>query len=231
MTNRKHPHPGRPYVSIVIPTLNEKKNIRKAISGIKSVLKDYEYEIIVVDGKSKDGTAEVASGMGAKVLFDMKGKGSALIKGFGSARGSIIISMDADLSHRPSELKLLIAGIETGYDVCMGSRFLMGGGTEDMPLLRKAGNKFFLMLVNILFGATYSDLCYGYRAFSRYAMNKLKLSERGFGIETEISIRAKKADLRILEVPSYEKKREEGMAKLQTFRDGYAILKTILNNI
>ena len=222
---------GKPYVSVVIPTLNERDNIRKAISGIAAILRGYNYEILVVDGMSTDGTAEIARGLGAKVAYDSHGKGSALIKGFSKAKGKIIISMDADLSHRPSELRLLIAGIETGYDVCMGSRFLTGGGTEDMPLVRKLGNKFFLMLVNVLFGSTYSDLCYGYRAFSRAAMRKMVLSEKGFGIETEISIKARKANLRILEVPSYEKKREDGEAKLQTFKDGYAILKTILNNV
>jgi glycosyltransferase involved in cell wall biosynthesis len=220
-----------PYVSIVIPTLNEESNIKTIITEIKEVLVGYDYEIIVVDGNSTDSTVKIARSMGALVLFDNFGKGSALIRGFATAKGSIIISMDADLSHRPRELKLLIAGIEAGYEVCMGSRFLTGGGTEDMPLLRQMGNKTFLLLVNSFFGSTYSDLCYGYRAFSRNALKRLRLSEKGFGIETEISIKAKKAKLRILEIPSYEKKRGEGDAKLRTLRDGYIILKTIFRNL
>jgi glycosyltransferase involved in cell wall biosynthesis len=223
--------PRAPYVSIVIPTLNEEKNIRETMAGIKEVLGGYSYEIIIVDGKSTDRTVKIARRLGAKVVFDDLGKGSALMKGFAKAKGAIIISMDADLSHRPSELKLLIAGIEAGYDVCMGSRFLTGGGTDDMPLLRQVGNKAFLFLVNLFFGSTYSDLCYGYRAFSRPAMRRIHLSEKGFGIETEISIKAKKAGLRILEIPSYEKKRGEGEAKLRTLRDGYIILRTIFSNL
>src|SRR5580700_2255977 len=108
-----------PYLSIVIPTLNEEHNIKKLMREIAPVIKNYKYEIIVVDGYSKDKTVEYAKEMGAKIIYDNKGKGSALIKGFNAAKGRIIISMDADLSNRPNELKLLIAGIEAGYEVCM----------------------------------------------------------------------------------------------------------------
>ena len=66
--------------------------------------------------------------------------------------------MDADLSNEPRELKILIAGIEAGYDICMGSRFLLGGGSDDMPLLRRFGNRVFVLLVNLIYGAKYTDL-------------------------------------------------------------------------
>ncbi len=221
----------KPYVSIIIPTLNEAKNLRDLLPSIKSTLKGYRYEIIIVDKNSADGTADVAKSSGAKVLYDSDGKGSALIKGFKEAKGSIIISMDADLSHRPKELKLLITAIEAGYDVCMGSRFLTGGGSEDMPAFRRFGNKAFVYMVNALYNAHYSDLCYGYRSFSRSATKKLDLKSVGFGIETEISIKAKKKHLKVIEIPSFEKKRGTGIGKLHSFRDGYIILKTILKNI
>ena len=221
----------RPYVSIIVPTFNERKNIRRLMAGVKSALRGLSYEIIVVDKHSGDGTAAIARSMGARVMYENKGKGNALRMGFAKARGRIIISMDADMSHRPNELKLLISGIETGYDVCMGSRFLVGGGTDDMPLFRKFGNRVFVTLVNLIFGTHYSDLCYGYRSMTREAVNKLRLSSVGFGIETEINIKAKKAGLRVLEVPSYEKRRSFGSGNLRAFRDGYAILKTIFDNI
>ncbi len=221
----------RPYVSIIVPTFNERKNIRRLMAGVKSALRGLSYEIIVVDKHSGDGTAAIARSMGARVMYENKGKGNALRMGFAKARGRIIISMDADMSHRPNELKLLISGIETGYDVCMGSRFLVGGGTDDMPLFRKFGNRVFVTLVNLIFGTHYSDLCYGYRSMTREAVNKLRLSSVGFGIETEINIKAKKAGLRVLEVPSYEKRRSFGNGNLRAFRDGYAILKTIFDNI
>jgi glycosyltransferase involved in cell wall biosynthesis len=221
---------SNPYVSIVIPTLNEERNIRTLIKQVDGVLKTYKYEIIVVDGYSKDNTVKYAKEMGAKIIYDKLGKGSALIKGLGAAKGKVTISMDADLSNRPNELRLLIAGLETGYDVCMGSRFLTGGGTEDMPLHRKIGNKFFVSLVNLLYGSHYTDMCYGYRSFGKGISKKLHLKETGFGIETEINIKAQKMKLRVLEVPSFEKERAAGEPKLSGLSDGFIILKTILKN-
>jgi glycosyltransferase involved in cell wall biosynthesis len=222
---------SRIHISVVIPTLNEEQNIPRLLPAIARQLKGAGYEIIVVDGGSNDRTAELAGRYGARVLYYAGGKGGALAMGLRTARGDILISMDADLSHRPGELRLLISGIEAGYDVCMGSRFICGGGTDDMPWIRKAGNKFFVFLVNSIFHSRYSDLCYGYRSFRRSVLPRLRLREKGFGIETEISINAVKAGLRIIEVPSTEKKRMSGEAKLRTFRDGYAILRTILKNV
>ncbi|MGC8567883.1 MAG: glycosyltransferase family 2 protein [Candidatus Micrarchaeia archaeon] len=214
----------------MIPTWNEVENITYLIKDIKKVLEGVKYEIIIVDRHSQDGTAKLARDLGAKVIYDDKGKGSALIKGFKEAKGDIIVSMDADLSNRASELKMLIAAIESGYDVCMGSRYLLGGGSNDMPLYRRIANKILVDIVNILYRSHYSDLCYGFRSFSKEALKKLDLKEEGFGIETEINIKAQKAHLKIIEIPSLEKKRENGEAKLHAFRDGYIIIKTIFKN-
>jgi glycosyltransferase involved in cell wall biosynthesis len=218
------------YVSIVVPTLNEEKNIAKVIHGIRKNLRSDRYEILVVDGHSRDNTVRIAKSLGARVIYDSEGKGSALIKGFNAAKGSIIVSMDADLSNEPKELNLLVESIRIGYDVCMGSRFMVGGGSEDISGIRVIGNKFFVFIVNLIFRSHYSDMCYGYRSFRKSIIRKLRLKEKGFGIETEININAVKARLKVIEIPSTEKKREAGEAKLRTFRDGYIILKTILKN-
>ena len=223
--------PAKEYVSVVIPALNEGRNIGKVIKGVQRRLRNREHEIIVVDGHSTDDTVEISKRLGARVIYDNVGKGSALIRGLKAAKGGIIVSMDADLSNEPKELGLLIDGIEIGYDVCMGSRFMAGGNSEDISLTRVLGNRFFVLSVNVLFGSRYSDMCYGYRSFSRNALQKLQLKETGFGIETEINIKAVKAHLKTIEVPSVEKKRMAGDPKLRTFRDGYVILRTILKNI
>jgi len=221
-------------VSLVIPTLNEEKNLPLVLKEIKRFFKqrkDLSYEIIVVDGYSKDKTVKVAKRFGCKILYDNLGKGSALIKGMEASKGDIVVTIDADVSHNPVELGLLIEGIRAGYDIVMGSRFIQGGGTEDMPWYRKLGNKFFVFLVNLIWKYNYSDLCYGYRAFKKNVWKKLNLKSKGFGIETEISIKAAKKKLKVLEVPSYEKKRKFGEGKLKTFRDGFLILKTILKEM
>ncbi|MEM0147150.1 MAG: glycosyltransferase family 2 protein [Candidatus Micrarchaeaceae archaeon] len=222
------------FVSVVIPTFNESENIHQAINGVKHEFQEMglrNYEIIVVDKYSPDGTAEIAKRLGAKIVYCRQGKGAALVKGLRLARGDILVSMDADLSNEPKELRLLIDAIDIGYDVCLGSRFITGGGSEDMPVIRVLGNKFFVMLVNVLFHAHYTDMCYGYRSFSKHAFRKLNLDEKGFGIETEMNIKIAKAKLKATEVPSYEKKRAHGAAKLNTLRDGYIILSTILRNL
>lgn len=214
-------------VSVVIPTLNEEKNLPIVLRDLKKI--KCVDEIIVVDKYSKDRTVEIAKKFGCKVFYDDKGKGSALRKGMMLAKKEVVINMDADCSMIAKEILLLKAGIEAGYDVCMGSRFIQGGGTEDMPLFRKMGNKFFVFLVNSLWGMNYSDLCYGYRAFRKSVIKKLDLKRNGFGIETEISIKTAKKNLRVLEVPSFEKARKYGKGNLRTFRDGWNILKTILS--
>ena len=222
---------SQPYLSVVVPTLNEQDNIKTLLKEVNSVLKEYNYEILVVDGHSTDRTVEYARALGAKILYDDYGKGSALIKGFNASKGEIIISMDADLSNRPNELKLLIAGIEAGYDLCLGSRFLTGGGSDDMPLIRKIGNTFFVGLVNLIYGSHYTDLCYGYRSFAKGVSKRLGLTEKGFGIETEISIKAQKKHMKVIEIPSYEKLRASGEGKLSSISDGFIILKAIFGNM
>jgi glycosyltransferase involved in cell wall biosynthesis len=148
-----------------------------------------------------------------------------------AAKGDIVIMMDADCSHKSSEIGLLTEGIKAGFDVCMGSRFIQGGGTEDMSWHRKMGNKIFVFLVNSIWRMNYSDLCYGYRSFRKNCINKLNLKQDGFGIETEISIKAAKKKLRVLEVPSYEKARDSGEGRLRTFSDGWRIFKTIIHEM
>ena len=224
-------HRIKERISVVIPTLNESGNIRKVIEEVKSVLSGNRYEIIVVDGHSTDDTVRIAKKLGARVIYDSLGKGSALIKGLNAAKGDILISLDADLSTDPREMWLLIDGIRVGYDVCMGSRFMAGGSSEDISPIRKLGNLSFVFLVNHLFGSRYSDMCYGYRSFRKGTMRRLGLKEKGFGIETEISIKSVKNGLKVIEVPSIEKKRALGEGKLRTFSDGYTILRTIIKNL
>ncbi len=220
-------------ISIVIPTLNEEKNLPTVLNDVKRYFrgKDTSYEIVVVDGYSRDKTVEIAERLGTKVIFDDIGKGAALRKGMEVAKGKIVITMDADCSHSSKELGLLIEGINAGFDICMGSRFIKGGGTEDMPWYRKLGNKFFVLLVNLFWHTNYSDLCYGYRSFRKNSIAKLCLESDGFGIETEIAIKAAKKNLDVLEVPSFEKPRTNGEGKLRTFGDGWIILKTIFTEL
>ena len=222
---------AKPYVSIVIPTLNEVSNIKWLIPAIRKVMRGYAYEIIIVDKYSKDGTAKTARSLGCKVVSGNLKKGEALLRGFAESNGKILIAMDADQSHRPKELRLLIAGIETGYDMCAGSRFITGGGSEDITPLRRFGNKMFVVLGNLLYGSHYTDIAYGYNAFTRRTIQRLRLTEPGFGIETDMHTKAAKYHLKVIEIPSFEKRRKSGVGKLRSLNDGLLILRIMLKNL
>jgi hypothetical protein len=128
----------------------------------------------------------------------------------------------------PLEIELFIEALERGADLAKGSRFIAGGGTADMSYLREAGNRGLLILANLLFGASNTDLCYGFAAFRRQAIEDLDLDARGFEIETQLFTRATRQGLRVVEVPSFEAPRRFGTSNLNTFRDGWRVLMTIL---
>ena len=218
--------PAEPRVSVVIPALNEAENLYYVLPRIPV---DVD-EVILVDGHSTDDTVQIAR----KLLPDIRvvpqggsGKGSALRTGFEAATGDVIVMLDADGSTDPGEIHLFVGGLRAGADFVKGSRFAVGGGTADMPLHRQLGNKAFVLLTRILFGARYTDLCYGYNAFWRDVVPLLDLDATGFEVETMMNIRAHRVGLRIAEVPSFEHARFHGEGRLRTFVDGWRVLKTI----
>jgi hypothetical protein len=121
-----------------------------------------------------------------------------------------------------------VGALLAGYDFAKGSRFAQGGGTADMQWYRRLGNLGFVLLVRLLFGGQYSDLCYGYNAFWRRVLPELDLEGDGFEIETMMNVRALRSKLKIAEIPSYEWARLHGTSRLRTVPDGWRVLKTIL---
>ena len=218
-------------VAVVIPAFNEEKNIGDVLYRLKSI--GYG-NILVIDGLSEDGTLKVAAQNGAKiVLQDGHGKGQAIRQVLSNSYldSDVLVLMDADGSMSPEEVPRFVEALRGGADVVKGSRFIDGGGTYDMTATRRIGNALMAFAVNILFGAKYTDLCYGFVAFNKKAIQKLAplLESNNFEIETEIFIKAKKLGLKILEVPSVEYMRKNGKSNLNAFSDGFKILKTILD--
>ena len=215
-----------PSVSVVIPTLNEAKNLAHVLPRIP----DWVDEVIIVDGLSVDDTVDVAMRClpnARLVTTTMRGKGAAMRAGFEAARGDIVVTLDADGSNDPAEIAAFVGALMSGADVAMGSRFALGGGTSDMEFHRKAGNWALTRLVRILFGARYSDLCYGYVAFWRDVFQHLDGPFTGFEVETVMHIRAVRAELSIAEVPSFEAERIWGTSNLRTISDGMRVLRSI----
>ena len=188
-------------------------------------------EVIIVDGDSTDGTIDVALGLrpDARIVRQVgRGKGSALRSGFDAARGDIIVSIDADGSTKPEEIVLFVDALLDGADYVKGSRFLRGGGSTDLTRLRSVGNLALTGLVRVIHGARFTDLCYGYNAFWADVLPSLGLMSTGFEIETEMNLRAHRARLRVVEVPSQEVDRIYGTSNLRPFQDGWRVLKMIL---
>jgi len=218
--------PAIPTVTVVVPALNEAENLPFVLPRI-----DPAHEVLLVDGNSCDGTREVARTLHPRIRVleqQGKGKGDALRTGFEVATGDVVVALDADGSTDPREIPAFVGALVAGADFVKGSRFVQGAGTEDMPFYRKLGNRLLTLLVRMLFGGRYSDLCYGYFAFWRDVAERLNVRSDGFEVETAISVRALKEGLKVVEVASFEGSRMHGRSKLRTFPDGWRVLKTIL---
>lgn len=220
-------------VRIGIPALNEEENLDSLLIKLKAL---GFCDIVVIDGKSTDKTCKIARSHGAKVILQNgQGKGDAVRQFFKENHRDVdaLVLMDADGSMGPQEIALLVKGLKSGADLIKGSRFMKGGYTYDMSLLRMIGNKFFISMVNLFFSTKYSDLCYGYMAFNSRTAEMISplLKAQNFEIETEILVKAKKLGLNVIEVPSIEYKRKNGKSNLKTFKDGFKILQTIFKTL
>jgi glycosyltransferase involved in cell wall biosynthesis len=233
---RSHHGEVRPRVSVVVPTYNEAKNLPHVFSLLPEV-----HEVIVVDGRSTDGTIDVALALRPDVKVvrqTRKGKGNALACGFEAVTGDIIVMLDADGSADPREIPRYVAALVGGADFAKGTRFALGGGSSDITRVRRIGNWFLNAIVNVLFGTRYTDLCYGYNAFWVHCLDVLGLESGdqkdamhwgdGFEIETVINTRIAKAGLDIREVKSYEFDRIHGVSNLNAISDGLRVLKAIM---
>jgi len=225
-------------VSVVIPALNEEGNLRYVLERIP----DNVLEVILVDGHSVDDTVAVA----VRTLSDIvvvsqarNGKGNALAAGFAACRGEYIVMLDADGSMDPTEMGRFVDALDAGADYVKGSRFMAGGGSDDITLVRRWGNRALNGLTNALFRTHYSDLCYGYNAFRRDCLPVFALPDPtdtshpsrwgdGFEVETLLTTRVARTGLTVREVPSFENCRRSGTTNLRTFRDGFRALVTIL---
>ncbi len=141
-------------------------------------------------------------------------KGAAVRWGFAKATGDYLIMMDADGSHGVDEINQIIKKLKEGYDVVMPSRFMQGGGSEDITGLRLFGNNFYKFWVRLFWKVSYTDICYGFRGFTKEGLARLGLKADDFDIELEISIKTAKKSLKYVEIPSFEKARKHGQGKL-----------------
>jgi len=230
----------RPTVSVVVPSLNEERNLPYVFSRMPAV-----DQVVLVDGGSSDRTVERARELMPSIDVvhqTRKGKGNALVCGFAACTSDIIVMIDADGSTDPAEIPLFVRALTDGADFAKGSRFAHGGHSEDITRIRRVGNAGLNFAVNRLFGTKFSDLCYGYNAFWRWVVPYLNLPDQlvaapsngemlwgdGFEIETLINVRAAGLELKVTEVASIEAARLHGVSNLNAIRDGKRVSRTIV---
>jgi glycosyltransferase involved in cell wall biosynthesis len=216
-----------PRISVIIPALNEAANLPHVLPRLPEIVS----EVILVDGRSADGTAEVAQRLLPTINVVHQGgmgKGDAIRAGCAACTGDVVVMLDADGSNDPGEIPRFVEALLAGADFAKGSRFIWPGGSLDLTRLRGMGNRCMNTFVNLLFRARFTDLCYGYNAFWKRCLNHFDVDCQGFEVETLINLRAHKAQLKIVEIPSFEHARIHGTSHLRTFRDGWRVLQTIL---
>jgi dolichol-phosphate mannosyltransferase len=212
-------------VTVVIPTYNERENL----SHIASAVTHQGYKLLVVDDGSPDGTGDLADRLATddrrlSVLHRRRkeGLGPAYAAGFDHAideGAEIIVEMDADFSHDPTDLPRLIAAIDDGADLAIGSRYVPGGATPDWPMGRKIISKGGNLYVRIMLGIPTRDATAGFRAFRVEALQRLpyrKAQASGYAFQVEMAMEAHRAGLKVVEVPITFRDRAHGTSKMGT---------------
>ena len=218
-------------LSIIIPCYNEEKTIKIII---EKVLKFnlYEKEIIIIDDCSTDSSRQIIKKLSLensniKYFFLEKnlGKGAALSKGFFEASGDIILTQDADLEYDPSDYpKLLKPFIDTDADIVYGSRFLGGDYVRLHFFWHFLANKLLTLMTNLVTNLNMSDMETGYKVFKSSVIKSIKIKEKSFGVEPEITVKLAKKKLIFYEVPISYRGRSYDEGKKITLKDAFVAL-------
>lgn len=221
-------------VIVGIPAFNEEKTIARVILEVQK----YAHVVIVCDDGSDDMTAEIAERLGAVVIRHKRnfGYGAAMQSLFKRARdlkADILVTLDSDGQHSPSEIPQLVKPIEEGIaEVVLGSRFIEKEGTADMPRYRQLGIKIITKLANGYGKNGISDAQSGFRAYSKYALERLgSISENGMSASVELLRVAQKDGLKLCEVPiscKYTKTARVKTSSKNPFRHGVGLLMSII---
>ena len=226
-------------LSIIIPCYNEKNTIEPLLKKISNSLQNYtitNYEIIIVDDNSFDGTKEIYKNLlsNEKVQIHYhdsnSGKGAAIHTALKYIAGDIAIIQDADLEYDPFDYnKLLVPFFETNADIVYGSRFLGGGKYVRIHFFwHYLANKILTFLCNLFINLNLTDMETGYKVFKASALKSINLKEKSFAFEPEVTIKLAKKSYKFFEVPityngrSYEEGKKIGL------KDAFIALKTII---
>jgi dolichol-phosphate mannosyltransferase len=212
---------------ILIPTYNEVDNLEQALAAVHHHAADVH--ILVIDDQSPDGTGELADSIADQderiyVLHrDQKeGLGKAYLSGFSWAlerEYELIFEMDADLSHPAEAIPRMISAAENGADLVLGSRWVDGGGVVGWPLKRKILSRGGSLYARLILGASVKDFTGGFKCFKRSTLLQLpldRISTAGYGFQIELTWRALRLGLTVVEIPITFTDRVAGLSKMSS---------------
>jgi len=216
-------------ISVVIPVLNERENLEPLFKSLSEVTNGLGLtaQIIVADGGSNDGSRELAKQAGADVVEQTeRGYGGALLAGFAAATAPYIVTMDADLSHRPVFLREFWKERQSA-DILVASRYVTGGRADMGPFRR---------VLSLILNKTYSrvlslplrDVSSGFRMYRSSSVKNLELNARDFDVLEEILVRIYVNGGRVKEVPFHYGARQSGKSHAKLLRFGWAYSSTLL---
>jgi glycosyltransferase involved in cell wall biosynthesis len=221
-------------ITIIIPCYNEVKTIEIIVNKILKLNK-YEFEIIIVDDYSIDGTREVLKdklyNKVSLIIYNKKnyGKGYCIKKGIERSNGNIILIQDADLEYDPQDYPKLINPIINNYaDVVYGSRFVGGDEKRVLFFWHTVANKILTLISNVFSNLNLTDMECGYKVFRSEVLKKITLNQNRFGFEPEITAKISKMNIRIFEVGVSYFGRTYSEGKKITYKDGFNALYCIM---
>ena len=215
-------------VAVLIPCYNEEKTIGKVVADYKAALP--EADIYVYNNNSTDRTAEIAEKAGAIVRSEYRqGKGNVVRSMFRQIDADCYLMIDGDDTYPAENAREMVEYVLSGQaDMVIGDRLSSTYFTENKRLFHNMGNVLVRRLINWLFHSNINDIMTGYRAFSKAFVKGFPVLSRGFEIETEMSIHAVDKNFLLKEIPVTYRDRPDGSeSKLNTYSDGFRVLKTI----
>jgi dolichol-phosphate mannosyltransferase len=211
---------------VCLPTYNERENLEAMLQALDHVLPEGG-RVLVVDDGSPDGTGQLADELAARLGFvdvlhraKKEGLGRAYLAGFARAladRADLVLEMDCDFSHDPADVPRLIAAVEQGADLALGSRYVQGGGTANWGVGRRFVSAGGSLYARLLLGIDIRDLTGGFKCYRREVLEAIDLgsiSSLGYAFQIETTYRAVRKGFRVVEVPITFSDREVGTSKM-----------------
>jgi len=214
-------------ISVVVPTYNEADSVTGLAERLARSLAGRDWELLIVDDASPDGTAEVAAALAPRLPVRVlrragkAGLASAVLAGFADSRGDVLVVMDADLSHPPEVVPALVDALDGGADLAMGSRYVAGGSIAGWPLRRRVVSRVACFIGGLL--VPVRDATSGFFALRRRILDGARLNAIGFKIGFEIVARARAG--RIVEVPYTFRDRAAGRSKFTSREIGQYLVQ------